>query len=440
MKTALSLLVAVLFGLFAMTTTHAKELAELKVLYIGSERTSDYVDFLESKVAQVAAKVRADFKVSDAAPFDVVLLDWPQGEETREMRKLTSPLGDRVRWNKPTVLIGSAGLNLAVSWKLKGGSGCTCMDPLAYDLRDHEIFARPFKIDRSKMVSIRTPPDFQEEIPTQEIKVLALVDDVNRKWRSGWCTYAKDFAQYPDVEFCCGGGNHKTPTAAGLWRQGNLLHFGFEQSPAEMNETGQRLLLNAIAYISRFSEDRPIAITPSVFAGPVARPRSVPTKWLQKSSAIDAVRELMTPETWEQLSALQSPQKIAEWALENVRYLHPNSAQQLEIDEDLMAFGVAFDQPEFFDKAFAALRSDDAAVVARARRLLERYVPTGPKLDNVEKWITWWSENQPYAFASDAGDYCWYIDPLAKTRGVPAAQMRGPRRADPAPPSATASQ
>ena len=64
--------------------------------------------------------------------------------------------------------------------------------------------------------------------------------------------------------------NHKTPTAAGLWRQGNLLHFGFDQSPAEMNDNGRQMLLNAIAYISSFSQDRPIAITPSVFAGPVA--------------------------------------------------------------------------------------------------------------------------------------------------------------------------
>ena len=53
-----------------------------------------------------------------------------------------------------------------------------------------------------------------------------------------------------------------------------LLHFGFEQSPAEMNEAGQRLLLNSIAYISRFTEDRPIAVTPSVFAGSVAFPRA----------------------------------------------------------------------------------------------------------------------------------------------------------------------
>ncbi|WP_406699745.1 hypothetical protein V5E97_12885 [Singulisphaera sp. Ch08] len=281
MKMAPVIVAALFFGLMANGLTHAAELAEIKVLFVGSERASEYVTFLKGKVAQVEAKSLASFQVKDAGSFDVVLLDWPQGEETREMRKLRSPLGTREAWNKPTVLLGSAGLNLAVCWKLKGGSGCTCLDPLAFDLREHEIFESPFPIDRSKMVSIRTPADFSDELKDAKIKVLPLVADFHRKWKAGWCTHALDFARLPDVEFFCGGVNTQTPTSAGLWRQGNLLHFGFEQSPAEMNESGQRLLLNSIAYISRFTEDRPIAVTPSVFGGPAARSRSTLGRWLR---------------------------------------------------------------------------------------------------------------------------------------------------------------
>ena len=109
------------FGLIANLVAEARELADLKILYVGAERTADYVNFLKGKVARVEAKTRGEFKSSDAAPFDVVLLDWPQGPDTREMRKLSSPLGTREAWNKPTVLLGSAGLNLAVAWKMKGG-------------------------------------------------------------------------------------------------------------------------------------------------------------------------------------------------------------------------------------------------------------------------------------------------------------------------------
>jgi hypothetical protein len=40
------------------------------------------------------------------------------------------------------------------------------------------------------------------------------------------------------------------------------------------------------------------------------------------------------------------------------------------------------------------------------------------------------AENRPYLFASDTADYRWYVDPLAKRRGVPSAELRGPKRAD----------
>ena len=45
-------------------------------------------------------------------------------------------------------------------------------------------------------------------------------------------------ADAPEIEVFCGGINSKTATAAALWRQGNLLHYGFDLSPDEMNESG----------------------------------------------------------------------------------------------------------------------------------------------------------------------------------------------------------
>src|SRR6266404_4277335 len=198
MKIKLPVVIAgLLVALLSPYQSQGKELKELKVLYVGSERADQFLPFLKKYVAQVESRNRSGFKAPDAAGFDVVLLDWPQGEETREMRKLKSPLGSRDEWNRPTVLLGSAGLNLAVSWKLKGGSGCTCMDPLAYDLRSHDIFERPYRIDRNTAVRIPTPPDFKEEIKAAEIEVLPLVQDYKREWRAGWCSYAYDFARNP---------------------------------------------------------------------------------------------------------------------------------------------------------------------------------------------------------------------------------------------------
>src|SRR5262249_46026952 len=194
-------------------------------------------------------------------------------------------------------------------------------------------------------------------------------------------------AKYPDIEFFCGGVNHQTPTSAALWRQGNLLHFGFEQSPAEMNEVGQRLLLNAIVYISRFSEDRPIAITPSVFAGPVACSRATVVRWLRNPEyPLDFANNLVAPEIWKQMSVLPDREAMAKWADEHSRFLHPDSAQKLTMDEDLVALGIPFDHPEFMERVLADLRSNDSTVARRAHRLLGRYVPMGPKNDNVNDW------------------------------------------------------
>jgi hypothetical protein len=428
MQTSIArLIAAVMAFLLSASTTPAKDLKDLSVLYVGSERASEFVPFLKRYVARVETKTREDFRPAEAASFDVVLLDWPQTGQPADFPPKSSPLGKREEWAKPTVLLGSAGLNLAVAWKLKGGTGCTCMDPLAYDLRPHEIFDRPFKIDRQKMVNIPTPADFQAEIKSREIEVLPLVDD-KWQWRVGWCSYSSDFARNPDVEIFCGGTNHKTPTAAGLWRQGNLLHFGFDQSPTEMNESGQHLLLNAIAYISRFSEDRPIAVTPSVFAGKVARSRSSFARALRNPEyQLDWIKKDIAPELWAKLAPL-GREKMAEWVDRNGQFLRPNADLQLELDEDLMTLGTPFDKPEFFTKTIARLRAGGAEA-ERAKRLLERYVPAGPKTAEANEWAKWWESVKIYAFPSDSGDYCWYIDPLAQKRGVPTGELRGPKRA-----------
>ena len=53
-----------------------------------------------------------------------VLLDWSQSDvDLAKMAEITSPLGPRDQWTKPTVLLGSAGLLLAGPWELIGSYG-----------------------------------------------------------------------------------------------------------------------------------------------------------------------------------------------------------------------------------------------------------------------------------------------------------------------------
>ncbi len=94
-----------------------------KVLYVG-HRAAEFEPLLKQHFAKVETIARERFLPAQAAPYDVVLLDWPQSNLARSQRnKASTPLGAREDWGKPTVLLGSAGLNLAVAWELKGGSG-----------------------------------------------------------------------------------------------------------------------------------------------------------------------------------------------------------------------------------------------------------------------------------------------------------------------------
>src|SRR5262245_29379034 len=258
--------------------------------------------------------------------------------------------------------------------------------------------------------------------------MLPMVRDTSKQWRAGWCTYPDGFEENPDVEVFCGGENEKMARAAACWRQGNLLHFGFEQSPAEMNETGQRLLLNSIAYISRFTEDRPIAVTPSVFGGTVAFPRAYLDRRLGEKGDVGDAAWLLSEPTLDRLNAL-SRDEARRWHAEHRAYLHPGADLKLEVEEEAQALAAPIDRLEFFDKTVAAL-SKPGEDSKRALKLLARYAPSDmEKQESASLWKAWFKENRPYLFFSDQGDYRWYVDPLAKKRGIPTAELRGPKRA-----------
>lgn len=271
------------------------------------------------------------------------------------------------------------------------------------------------------------------------MEVLPLVDNIRRyqtvinDYKRGWCSYYSEFAEVPEVEFFCGGVNEKTPRASALWRQGNLLHFGFERSPAEMNATGRAMLVNSIAYISRFTEDRPIDVTPSVFGSePVATTRrragyfadtarfpDFPMGWLTNTFSSSALKSF----NWRDRAAASA------WFQEARPWLHPSPGNLLEVDQEAKSLGILFDGAEFFPKAITAMR--EKSTQRKAAALLARYAPEGPGISgDSEAWQKWWEENAPCLFYSEMGGYRWYIDPLAKKRGVPTKDLRGPSRAD----------
>jgi hypothetical protein len=207
------------------------------------------------------------------------------------------------------------------------------------------------------------------------------------------------------------------------------LHFGFECSPAKMNETGQALLINSIAYIVRFTEDRPIVRTPCVFVqGTRLFDRDAIGRRLEQPDAdLNVLQYYVAKQTYDALKG-KSRGEVQEWFKQARDYLHADAAGLLTIDTDAQSFKVPPATIRFIEEAVSAL--SDAGRSALARRLLNRYVPDGPGRDATrELWESWLSKNRPYLFFSDTGGYRWYLDPLAKSRGVSTASLRGAARA-----------
>jgi hypothetical protein len=123
-------------GLAAVAAASDERGPRLRVLYVGntdSDRGRAYAKFLGEAFTLVGAADRKTFNPKSAGveAADVVVLDWSQSDiQHTEVRdpggleaNLKSPLGERNRWSKPTVLLGSAGHLLAAPWKVFGGSG-----------------------------------------------------------------------------------------------------------------------------------------------------------------------------------------------------------------------------------------------------------------------------------------------------------------------------
>ena len=118
------------------------------------------------------------------------------------------------------------------------------------------------------------------------------------------------------------------------------------------------------------------------------------------------------------------------WYKANRDYLRSERSARgsLVLDEEAKAFGVPAAKLEFLRTAVAALREGGAGSDLAAQ-LLRRYAPDGPESAQVEAWQRWWETNEKYIFFSETGWYRWYVDPLAKKRGVSTAELRGQKRA-----------
>ncbi len=295
-------------------------------------------------------------------------------------------------------------------------------------MRNHPVFQGPFPVKTNILTSQPTPEAWQNTIRTGKVLVVPLVKDTARSYHNGWITYQASILDSPEVEIMCGGLNQKQVEAGAVWRQGNLLHFAFDLSPAEMNETGQALLLNCVAYIARFTEDRPIATTLSAHSGKAPRRRATVEGLFGSSPGpdIERLNYYFSPTTVAVINKMNRS-AYEKWFNENAPFLTANAEGRLQVDETARELDIPIGHTNFFAKCIQKLRDPPSS--AKARSLLNRYAPEGPAAGSADDWESWWQESRPYLFFSEIGGYRWYVDPLAKKRGIPSDKLRGPARA-----------
>jgi hypothetical protein len=286
----------------------------------------------------------------------------------------------------------------------------------------------------TKTIRRPRPDPWRELVPETSVDVVPLVGNADARFFPGWVSYDSTVVDSPDVEIMCGGINEKPSIGAALWRQGQLLHFGFDLSPGEMNDAGRALLVNSIVYISRFHDEHALCVTPSAFAGGV-RARASLAQWLANESLpLDLALGSLSAEAIAGIPRERAALK--RWFDDHRDFLHPGAKGQLCVDADALAIRLPYHRIESLETA-ADLVADAPAADApdsdarHARNLLERYVPEGPAAGSApSEWRTWLDANRPYLFFSEWGGYRWYVDPLARARRVPSEGLRGPARAD----------
>src|SRR5262249_11495558 len=82
---------------FLTGTASSADTIQLKVLYAGnpgSERTKDFVSFLEKHFAKVGSVEFSKFKESEAKDFDVVIFDWTSIYPRDKAGKIDNAVGN----------------------------------------------------------------------------------------------------------------------------------------------------------------------------------------------------------------------------------------------------------------------------------------------------------------------------------------------------------
>jgi hypothetical protein len=240
-----------------------------------------------------------------------------------------------------------------------------------------------------------------------------------------------------------------------LARQGNFFLWGFSAAPGDMTPSGQRLFVNAVAYIRNFNGRRPLvhciaparenalrnALLPRAIADgaterafqeqePTIRemfkdhPELLPKDCkdidsylammktsLAKQEAA-ALADLLPADLRERFGA-DSDQYLAYYR-QNLEFLRPAAADshRFVVDEEAKAVGPSNRKVDLLDRCVTMLERKDQPELAT--RLLQRY--TQETFETAQQWREWLEKNRDRLFFSDVGGYKFFVAPANHER------------------------
>lgn len=296
----------------------------------------------------------------------------------------------------------------------------------------HPIFHGPLPVDM-KIDTTPTPPGyfqwaFLKECP-KTLPTIAILkkegyppspeeleknppklDDLSEE---GIVTSDEGFLDSPDTEWIAGGIHMKGQDYFSIGRQGHVLQWGFYGAPDEMTETGKRIFLNAVYYISSFKRAPVVALREQEPRDDLAL-----TLGFLDEAYKDRVDDVLKREFGKDIPAEAKQERDARraWFLSIRPYLYHEGdvwTGRFIIDPDAKALGIPNYDVKLLERCVADLERGSEA--ERANRLLARY--TEDRFSKPAEWRNWLDENGKRLYLSDTYGYKFRLaTPVGQTK------------------------
>lgn len=270
---------------------------------------------------------------------------------------------------------------------------------------DHRIFKGPLKplLDNT---TLETPEnyshypagkDLPSSMPAWLVQNIAFPD-----MQPGLVADSFGFDDSPDAEWISGGTNSKGPTSLALGRQGNLFMWGFYAAPQHLTESGKRVFLNSVVYISEFKDARPLVA------------RKAPARervFLYMHYVDEREGSARTQEIVEQLfpaellkSTEYDTDAMVAYYKTNLEYLHRFDGRFL-VDPIMQDLRISNRRLEMLDMIAARFTKDAGDAIAS--ELAARYVDPAI-MPSPEAFAVWLAIHRGTLYFSDVGGFRWF--------------------------------